>query len=207
MPVELGLQNIKERRNNLKKNRKILGVVLVLSLVALLLPAAIFADDEGAVTCTVSGQLIALTVEDNSIAFGTLDLSTIKNSAAYNVTNNLNGLTLEDTQIITNTGSIAEDFNMKTTNAIGSTNWTLDETPASEKFSYAYNVGGAIYDGSTAITFTKWATADSYVADAGGDDVTASGVKYLELEIGMPTSTVDYAAHTITVTVQAVAHT
>lgn len=194
----------------MKKNRKILGVALVLSLaLTALVPAAAFAATEGTVGCTVSGKLIALTVTDGSIAFGTLDLGTTKNSALYDASNNADGLTPAQTQTITNTGTVAEDFNMKTSNAIGSTNWTLHATtPGSELFTYAYLVSDTAYDGSVAIgAFTKWATADSYVADAGGDDVAASGVKYLELEIGMPTSTADYGEHTITVTVQAVEHT
>ena len=193
----------------MKKRRKILGVALVLSLVALLLPATIFADDEGTVSCTVSGKLISLTVTEGSIVFGILDLSTTKNSALYDLTNNANGMTPAQTQTITNTGSAAQDFNMKTSNAIGTADWTLHATtPGSELFTYGYLVSDTEYDGTAGIgAFTKWATADSYVADAGGDDVAADGVKYLELEIGMPTLSVDYGEHTITVTVQATEHT
>ena len=193
----------------MKKRRKILGVALVLSLVALLLPATIFADDEGTVSCTVSGKLISLTVTDGSIVFGILDLSTTKNSAFYDLTNNANGMTPAQTQTITNTGSVAEDFNMKTSHAIGGTQWTLHATtPAADVFTYGYLVSDTAYDGTAAIgAFTKWATADSYVAEAGGDNVEASGTKKLELEIGMPTSTTDGVLKTITVTVQATEHT
>ena len=193
----------------MKRNRNILGVALVLSLVAVLLPATIFAAETGEVSCTVSGKLISVSVTDGSVAYGTLDLSTTKNSALYDAINNANGMTPAQTQTITNTGSVAEDFNMKTSNAIGSTDWTLHATtPGSELFTYAYLVSDTAYAGSAAIgAFTKWATAGSYVADAGGDDVAADGVKYLELEIGMPTLSVDYGEHTITVTVLAVAHT
>jgi len=193
----------------MKKSRKIVGVALVLALaLAALIPAAAFADTEGTVSCSVSGKLIALTVTDGSTAFGTLDLSTTKNSALYDDPNNTDGLTPAQTQTITNTGTVAEDFNMKTSNAIGSTNWTIAAAAGSEEFTYAYLVSDTAYDGGAAIgSFTKWAAADSYVADAGGANVAASGVKYLELEIGMPTSTTDGVEKTITVTVQATEYT
>ena len=194
----------------MKKSRKIVGVALVLALaLAALIPAAAFAADEGTVECTVSGKLIALTVTDGSIAFGTVDLSTSKNSAVYNDPNNTNGVTPAQTQTITNTGSVAEDFNMKTSNAIGGTDWTLHAaTPAGDVFTYGYLVSDTAYDGTSGIgAFTKWTATGSYVAEAGGDNVAASGVKYLELEIGMPTSTTDGDEKTITVTVQATEHT
>ena len=194
----------------MKKSRKIVGVVLVLALaLGALIPAAAFALGEGTVECTVSGKLIALTVTDGSIAFGTVDLSATKNSALYHDPNNVNGLTPAQTQTITNTGSVPEDFNMKTSNAIGGTPWTLHATtPDADVFTYGYLASATAYDGSGAIdSFTNWAAADSYVAGAGGSDVAASGVKYLELEIGMPTSTTDGVEKTITVTVQATEYT
>ncbi|MCK4388140.1 MAG: hypothetical protein KAW00_05145 [Dehalococcoidia bacterium] len=190
----------------MKKSRKIVGVALVLALaLGALIPAAAFAAETGEVACTVSGKLIALTVTDASVDFGTLDLGSTKNSAVYNAPNNTNGLTPAQTQTITNTGTVAEDFNMKTSNASGGTNWTIAAAAGSEEFTYAYLVSDTAYAGGAAIgSFTKWAAADSYVADAGGANVAASGVKYLELEIGMPTLTADYGVHTITVTVLAV---
>ena len=194
----------------MKKSRKIVGVALVLALaLAALIPAAAFAADEGTVECTVSGKLIALTVTDGSTAFGTLDLSTTKNSALYHASNNANGMDPAQTQTITNTGSVAEDFNMKTSHAIGGTQWTLHATtPAGDVFTYGYLVSDTAYDGSAAIgAFTKWTATGSYVADAGGSNVAASGTKKLELEIGMPTSTTDGVEKTITVTVQATEYT
>jgi len=188
----------------------LMAVPAILTLVAIT-TTPVMAQTSGNVTCTVSGKLIALTVTDGTIAFGTLDLSSIKNSALYDATNNANGMTSAQTQTITNTGNVAEDFNMKTTIATrgGGTDWTLHATtPGDNVFTYAYLVSDTAYGGTAAIgSFTKWTAADSYVADAGGSNVAASGVKYLELEIGMPTLTDDYAEHTITVTVQAAEYT
>ena len=185
----------------------LMAVPAILTLVAIT-TTPVMAQTSGNVTCTVSGKLISVNVTDGSIAFGTLDLGSTKNSALYDDPNNTDGMTPAQTQTITNTGNVAEDFNMKTTNAIGSTDWTIAAAAGVNEFTYGYLVSDTAYDGGAVIdAFTKWNSADSYVADAGGDDVAASGVKYLELEISIPTSTGDYTEHTITVTVLAVEHT
>ena len=187
--------------------RIILVLVLALALMGLLLPATVFAaDDTGTVSCTVSAALVSVTVTDGSVGYAQLALGATKNTAVYDATNNPNGMVTAQTQTITNTGTVNEDFNMKTSVADGTVDWSLDaSTPGSNLFTHAYLVSDTEYSGSAAIgSFIKWATADTYVADAGGSNVAPAGLKYLELEIGMPTGVDDAGDHTITVTVQAV---
>lgn len=182
--------------------RRILALLVALALVALVVPAAVFAADTGTVSCTVSAVLVSLSITDGSVAYGTLALNTIKNTAKYDATNNTNGMATPQTQTITNTGTVNENFRIKTSNAAGTTNWTLGSTAGSDIFTHAYNQQGtAIYNGVGAITFTKWTAVDTYVA--AGTTTAPTGHNYLELEIGMPTSVTDAGSHTITVTVMA----
>lgn len=180
----------------------ILALVGVVALVGLVLPTAAFADNTAQVSCTVSAVLVSVTVTDGDVAYGQLELNTIKNTAKYDATYNPNGMATPQTQTITNTGTVNENFKIKTSNAIGTIDWTLGSTADSNIFTHAYNQQGtAPYDGGEAITFTKWTAVDTYVA--AGTTTAPTGHNYLELEIGMPTSVDDGGSHTITVTVMA----
>lgn len=185
--------------------RRILALVGVVALVGLLLPAAIFAAVEDTVQCTVTATLVAVTVEDGSVAYGALALGATKNTALYDDPDNLNGMAIAQTQTIYNTGTVAEDFSIRTEDALGSIHWLLHATtPGTDQFTHAYNVADAAYTGSGTITFAKWAASNVGVNVA--TDVAVDGVKYLELEIGMPTSVADAETHTIMVTVLATQH-
>ena len=194
------IQNNKDGVWRRKMNKRIFALVAVLTLVGLLVPVAVFSA-ESTVTCTVSAVLVSVSVDDGSVAYGTLALGATKNTAKYDGSNNPNGMATPQTQTITNTGTVQEDFRVKTSNAIGTTAWTLGETAGSDIFTHAWNWGSTQYDGSGSITFTQWTTADTYLVS--GVDVPAEGGRYLELQIGMPNPVTDYGSHTITVTVEA----
>lgn len=187
--------------------RKILALTMVVALVSVLMvPMAALADDEGTVAATVSGKLIALTVTDGSAAYGIIAASATKNTALYDSLDNPLGSTEAQTQTIKNTGTVVEDFAMKTSIAVADsgTDWTLHaDTAGEDLMTHAYLVSATAYDGQEAIgTFTKWADLD-YVSEAGGADVAVDGEKFLELQIGMPTTITTFTTHTITVTVLA----
>jgi len=186
--------------------RRILALLVALALVALVVPAAVFAADTDAVSCTVSVFLVSVTVSDGDVAYGPLELNTVKNTAKYDATHNLHGMAPPQTQTITNTGTVNEDFGIKTSDAVGTTNWTLHaSTPNVNIFTHAYYVADTEYIGAGAIAFTNWSQSAASVEVAA--DVVPAGVRYLELEIGMPTSVDDAESHTITVTVLATEHT
>lgn len=186
-----------------KMKKRILTLVAVLALMAALVPATVSAADTGTVTCTVSAVLVSVTVSPGSVSYGQLALGATKNTAKYDATNNIHGMVTPQTQYIENTGTVNENFKIKTSNAAGTTNWTLHATtPGADTFTHAYNMQGtAPYNGVGAIIFTKWAAVDTYVA--AGTTTAPTGHNYLELEIGMPTSVTDAGSHTITVTVMA----
>jgi hypothetical protein len=196
------IENSKKCSMKEKMKKRILALVAVLALVGALVPATVFAANTGTVSCTVTAVLVSVTVTPGSVAYGTLALGATKNTAQYNAANNTYGMVTPQTQYIENTGTVNENFKIKTSNAAGATNWTLGSTAGSDTFTHAYNMQGtAPYNGSGAITFTKWAAADIYVA--AGTTTAPTGHNYLELEIGMPDPVTDYGSHTITVTVLA----
>lgn len=166
--------------------KRILAVVAVLALVGALVPAIVFAA-EATVTCTVSAVLVSVTVTDGSVAYGTLALGA-----------NTTTLALADTQTATNNGTVAEDFNIESSNATrgGGTNWTLvTTTPGSNEFKHEFSTNSG---SSWAAMTTSYQTLKS--------NVLSSSNQTFDLRITMPSSTSDYLQHTITVTVQAVQH-
>jgi hypothetical protein len=179
----------------------IIAVILAIALTLVLLPATVIADT-GTVTCTVTGGTIGVSVSDGTVAYGTLPLDTVKNTAKYDENNNTAGMSAPQTQTITTSGGVAVDMTIQSSDATGSSQtWALSGSRGSAAFTHAYNVADSAYTGSGSITFTKWSAADTDATVASGvTDVT----KYLELELGMPTDTTDTGAHTVTVTVTVV---
>jgi hypothetical protein len=184
-----------------KMKKRILALVAVLALVGALVPATIFADATGTVTCTVSAALVSLTVSPGTVAYGPLALNTTQNTAQYNAINNPSGMATPQTQTITNTGNVAVNCWVKTSNAIGGTNWTLGNTAGADIFTHAWHMVEALYTGAGNITFYKWAAVDTYVG--AGSTIGPMLDNHLELQIGMPTSVTDAGTHTITITVMA----
>lgn len=99
------------------------------------------------------------------------------------------------TQSAQNGSTIAENFNIKTSNATGGTQWTIGSSAGANIFVHEFstNGGGA---------WTKFTAADSYQTLATG--VAASGTQNFDLRITAPSSTTDYQQKSITITIQAV---
>jgi hypothetical protein len=166
--------------------KRILAIVAIVALIGLLLPAAVFAAETGPVTCTVSAVLVSVTVTPGTVAYGTVNIGATADTH-----------TLSQTQTATNDGSATENFNIKSSDATGSTQtWTLAGTQGDHQFTHEVSTDA----GSTWPIVMQ--PAGTYFTLATG--IAHSGTKTFDLRIGMPTSTTDYGAHTITVTVQAV---
>ena len=161
--------------------RRILSLLVALALVALVVPAAVFAAED-TVTCTVTAVLVSVTVSDGDVAYGTLALGASKKASA-----------LGDTQTVTNNGTVIEDFYIKSSNATrdGGTTWHLG-IPGHNEFTHRWDTGVATWnpmgDSYNLMTMDVWP----------GNSVS------LDLQIDMPSSTDDYLEHSITVTVLAV---
>lgn len=132
---------------------------------------------------TTTGIVSISVTSDGSVAYGFVAPSTSKDT------------TTGDTQTVRNTGDIVENFNIKSSNAIGGTQWTIGSAPDVNVFVHEFstNGGGA---------WTKFTTADSYQTLATG--IGASVTQNFDLKITTPTDS-DTQQKTITITVQAVA--
>ncbi len=172
---------------------------LIFALVLAALPAVFasqtFAASTGVVAATVTPQNISVAVSDGVVAYGTLDLSTAKDTTATGV---------NDTQLATNDGNVAEDFNIRSTDATGGTTWTLAATAGANQYTHSFcTAGGGAPDPCDATpTWNNMTT--SYAALA--NNIAAAGTNKFDLKIGTPTSSSDYVQKSISVTVQAVIH-
>ena len=166
--------------------RRMLALLVAVALVALVLPANVFAA-EAEVTCTVTAVLISVTVSDGDVDYGALALGAEEDTIGLN-----------DTQTVTNTGNVREDFTIKSSDATrdGGTNWALGATAGNNTFTHAFSTNGGG-------NWSLMGLADNYYPLASG--IAPNATQVFDLQIGMPTSTTDYWEHTIIITVLAVA--
>jgi hypothetical protein len=177
------------------KIKKLLDISLVLSLVALpvFVATSAFAATTGTVAATVTPQNISVAVSDGSVAYGTLSLSASADTTSGGV---------NDTQVATNDGNVAEDFNILSSNATGGTAWTLSGAPGVDQYSHSFcNTGSGSPDSCDATpTWTTMTTNYTQLAD----NVSPAGTNRFDLKLDTPTSSTDYVQKTINVTIQAV---
>lgn len=169
--------------------------VLVLAAIPVLGAGTAFASSTGTVAATVTPQNISVSVTDGAVAYGTLSLSSSKDTTSGGV---------NDSQTATNDGNVAEDFNITSSNATGGTAWTLAATIGSDQYKHSFCTAGS---GSpdpcdAGPSWTAITTAGGY--QALGSNIASSGTKKFDLKIDTPSSVSDYVQKSITVTVQAV---
>ena len=148
-------------------------------LAATALPA--LAVEEDTVTATVTPQLIAVSILDGDVDYGFLGANASKDT-----------LTPVDTQVISNDGNVAQDFDVKGQN---SASWTLAATVGAEQYKHEFSNSGSFP--GTALTLTNQSLAT---------DVGTSSSTNLDLKITTPTSTTADVAQSVDVTVVATAN-
>jgi hypothetical protein len=168
---------------------KTLLVLLVVLLPVIGIGRA-FAASTGVVTSTVTPLNISVAVADGTVSYGALDLSSNEDTTNSGV---------NDSQTATNDGNVAEDFNIRSTNATGGTAWTISDTAIGPD-QYMHQFCTTTCDSSP--TWTPMTT--NYAALA--SNIATSGNQVFDLRIDTPSSSSDYLLKTITVTVQAVIH-
>lgn len=169
--------------------------VLLLSAIPILGSGDAFASSTGTVAATVTPQNISVSVTNGTVAYGTLDVSTSKDTTSGGVNN---------TQVATNDGNVAEDFNISSSNATGGTAWTLAGTIGADQYKHSFCTAGGGSPDPCDGTPTWTAMSTSYGALS--SNVAASGTQRFDLKIDTPSSVSDYVQKSITVTVQAVIH-
>jgi len=163
-------------------NKKIISIAMVIAMLAVaILPVTAMAAPEGTVSCTVTAQLISVSVTDGNVSFGVVATSGTKNTIGT------------ETQTATNNGTVAEKFRIKSSNATGGTGWTLGASAGANVFTLAASIDGTSFP--LAMT-----AADTYVDLVAS--VAAAASQTFDLQIGMPTSS-DATQKTITVTILA----
>ncbi len=158
------------------------------TLVALVLfvASAVKAADSATVTATVTAQNISVTVSDGTVTYGTIGLSSTRDTTTGGV---------DDSQTANNNGNITEDFNIKGQNTAA---WTLAGSVGAD--AYFHKFCTATCDASP----TWIATTTSYQTLATG--VASAGDQIFDTQVGTPSSTSSYTEQSVDIIVQAVAN-
>lgn len=130
--------------------------------------------------------VISVTVEDGVVSYGTIPTNTSKSTCSSE---------LNDAQIVTNNGNVAEDFLIK---GADSDNWTLGSSVGANQYVHQFRSGScSSFSAGTALT-----TSDQ----AFSSNVAVSGTVTLNLQLTTPNSTSSYSQQTTSVTVTATQH-
>jgi len=134
--------------------------------------------------CATVTPVVSVTVSNGVVSYGTLAANTSQDTTASGLNN---------TQIATNGGNIAEDFNIKGQNT--ACPWTLAATSGSNQYIHKFSINsGSSY---TALTTNYQALATA---------VVASGTQSFDLRITTPTSSSCFTQQSTDVVIQAVQH-
>jgi len=165
---------------------KLIASIAVFSLLAFVTFPVVAATTDD-VVATVTAQLVAVSVSDGAVAYGTLDLNT-----------NQDTVTLADTQTATNDGNVNVDLGIRSSDAVsGVTDWNLAASAGTDEFIHEFSTDS----GTTWTGFNVDNATYSNIASG----VAASGTQDFDLQIGTPTASTDSVEHTVTVTVLATA--
>ena len=165
--------------------KQFLASVMVLALAATVVGVGVNADSTADVSATVTAQLVSVSItSDGVVAYGTLPLNTTKDTIA-----------LTDTQTATNNGNVTVDLGIRSSDAVGDTNWNLAASADTDVFTHEFSINS----GGLWTHFS----ADNNTYSTLVNTVTAGNGQTFDLRIGTPTASTDSVEHTVTVTVQA----
>ncbi|MDP2671633.1 MAG: hypothetical protein Q8P13_04230 [bacterium] len=154
--------------------------------------AAVIRQDQISMVITYTTPVISVSISDGSTAYGTLAVNTNEDTTSSG---------LNDTQVATNDGDAAEDFNIK---GQSSAAWTLGASAGSEQYVHSFCTSGT---GSpdpcdSSPTWTTLTTGYTTLAS----NIATSGTQRFDLKITTPTSTTATTQQSVNVTIQAVLH-
>ena len=158
----------------------------LLIILAILFGSSARAADEGTVTATVTVKNISVTVNDGTVAYGTLGQNATADTEPA------------DGQTATNNGNVTEDFNIKGQN---SGDWTLAGTAGSD--AYIHRFCNDTANDCTAPPTNYTALTTSYQTLSTG--AATGDTTLFQLQINTPNPSTVYTEQSIDVTVQAVA--
>lgn len=169
--------------------RSLIASIAIVAITAMLVGTAVLADDTGSISATVTASVIAMTVDDGGIAYGTVATSA--------TTAESDGDAISDTQTLQNTGTVNVDFEIKGQDSTGQV-WTLADTAGDA--TYAHKSCIATCD--TSPTWTYIGKGTHIDLDTGK---TPSSTTALDLQVIVPTSNAGTGVATLPVDVRATA--
>lgn len=172
-----------------------IATIAILALIGLGVSMAASAANTANVSATVTAELITIVVADGVVDYGILPISTIKNT-----TTGTNG-GADGTQTVTNNSNVIVNLDVKSSDAVGGTQWNLAGSIGADAFTHKFCVT-TCNSSPTWIAFN--ANNTTYVSLA-TNIAASSGTQDFDLEIGTPSSVSDNTLKTITVTVLATA--
>ncbi|MDD4382461.1 MAG: hypothetical protein PHE21_03945 [Candidatus Dojkabacteria bacterium] len=167
--------------------RKYSFIIAIAVLSPIIIAPFVYADDEGAVNATVTVTNVSLTVSDGGITYGTLAVSSTKDTTSTG---------LDDSQVVTNNGNVAIDVAVK---GVDVSPWSLAGTAGSE----AYTHKTCVADCDSSPSWTAMTT--SYGSDI-LSDVAVDATPNVDFQIGTPTSTASFTEKNVNVSLLATEH-
>jgi hypothetical protein len=178
---------------------KVGAIILALALcLGLAVPA--LAATSATVTITATPTYIAMTNSEASWAVGTVAVSSTYWWTSDDLAPEEPFVDGDMKSTITNTGSVAEDIDIKVANFTGGDGWTIstDDSPEEGEISLRAGITGTANEGA----MVQMITSDSELVD----NLASSGTKKWCMEMETPSSFTDGAEKTGTVTLTASAY-
>ena len=147
----------------------------------------------GQVTATVTAQSISISLDNASVAFGTIGTTDTKDT-----TTGAKGV--NDSTTATNDGNIVEDFDIQASN---STNWDLETPAAPEVYTMKFCTDNC--DAAPTWSMVGRAAHTEYARLASSVASASANTRVFDLQVGTPTTTTQTGEQAITVTVRAAA--
>jgi hypothetical protein len=173
--------------------KKLISSIMLVALVGTTVAiGAGAADVTGGIGATVTADVIAITVSDNTVAYGTMAPGETKTTIASG---------LNDTQIATNTGNVAETFTIKGSDSVA---WTLETAADTDKYFHGW-CEDLLADCNAAEDYTALDT--EYKPVVAGHELTATtGHVHLDLWLKVPTINTATDHQHVDVTILATKH-
>lgn len=166
--------------------RTLIASVTIVALTAMIVGTAALAATTGSVTATVTAGIVAVTVSDGAVAYGAV-LSSASTATG-------DGDSIDDTQTITNTGNVNEDFEVKASNSTGQV-WTLGAVAGDATYVHATCI-------ATCDTTPAWTALTASYADR-ATAKTPSSTTALDLKVTVPTANAGTGVATLPVDILA----
>ena len=114
----------------MKIKKSLTAIICILGMVTLIAGVSHqVRATEGTVTATVTVQNVSLSIADGTVAYGVIPVNTTADTTGAP----------EDSQTVTNTGNVTQNFLIR---GVNSTNWTLGATAGTDVYVHNFCIAG-----------------------------------------------------------------